>query len=154
MPVVGLEGQYEVSDAGDVRSLDRVVTRKDGRQHRVTGKTLKGWCTPAGHRSVYLAGKVCYVHRVVLTAFVGPCPDGMEGCHNNGNPTDNRLENLRWGTRSENSRDTVRHGRNLNSQKTHCPQGHPYDSANTRVIRSRPNARYCIACNDARHAAA
>lgn len=52
-----------------------------------------------------------YIHRLVLEAYVGPCPKGMEACHKNGNPFDNRLSNLRWDTRSENQRDTVRHGR-------------------------------------------
>jgi hypothetical protein len=51
------------------------------------------------------------VHRVVLEAFVGECPDGMECRHLNSIPTDNRLSNLRWGTRSENSMDRVRAGR-------------------------------------------
>jgi hypothetical protein len=50
------------------------------------------------------------VHRLVLEAFVGPCPAGMEACHNNGVRTDNRLENLRWDTRSANCRDRIRHG--------------------------------------------
>jgi hypothetical protein len=50
-----------------------------------------------------------YVHRLVLVTFVGPCPDGMECCHTNGIRTDNRLENLRWDTPSENNYDLSRH---------------------------------------------
>lgn len=50
------------------------------------------------------------VHRLILEAFVGPCPPGMEACHWNGNPTDNRLENLRWDTPQENTNDKYRHG--------------------------------------------
>ena len=50
------------------------------------------------------------VHRLVLETFVGPCPDGMETCHNNGIHTDNRLENLRWDTHSNNQKDSVKHG--------------------------------------------
>ena len=46
-----------------------------------------------------------YVHRLVLEAFVGPCPPGMEACHNNSNPADNRLSNLRWDTRQANHKD-------------------------------------------------
>lgn len=49
-------------------------------------------------------------HRVVLEAFVGPCPDGMEARHLNGIRTDNRVENLCWGTRKQNMRDRDRHG--------------------------------------------
>ncbi len=50
------------------------------------------------------------VHRLMLLAFVGPCPEGMECCHADGNPSNNRLENLRWGTREDNKKDSKRHG--------------------------------------------
>jgi hypothetical protein len=49
------------------------------------------------------------VHRLVLVAFVGPCPEGHEACHNNGIRHDNRLENLRWGTPAENREDAYKH---------------------------------------------
>lgn len=70
-PIAGYEGHYEVSDHGNVRSLDRVVKTSRGTR-RVQGKT-------------------------------------------------------------------------------HCPQGHPYDKANTKIIPSRPNARYCRACHRERY---
>ena len=54
--------------------------------------------------------KTAYVHAAILTTFIGPCPDGMECLHLNGDKTDNRLCNLRWGTRRENHEDAVRHG--------------------------------------------
>lgn len=57
------------------------------------------------NRRVYLR-----VHRLVLETYVGPCPKGMECRHLNGIRTDNRLENLRWGTRSENIQDSKQHG--------------------------------------------
>lgn len=51
------------------------------------------------------------VHRLVLESFVGPCPDGMECCHfPDRNPTNNRIENLRWDTRTGNASDAVKHG--------------------------------------------
>lgn len=50
------------------------------------------------------------VSRLVLLAFIGSCPEGMQACHNNGNSFDNRLENLRWDTPKENQRDRVKHG--------------------------------------------
>ena len=49
------------------------------------------------------------VHILVLTAFRGPKPQGTEACHNNGNPYDNRIDNLRWDTRSSNAKDRSRH---------------------------------------------
>lgn len=50
------------------------------------------------------------IHRLVLICFVGPCPDGMECLHKDGNPSNNNLDNLRWGTRLENQRDKESHG--------------------------------------------
>lgn len=50
------------------------------------------------------------IHRLVLEAFVGPCPEGMECCHNDGDPTNNRLDNLRWDTRQANVEDSIKHG--------------------------------------------
>ena len=47
---------------------------------------------------------------LVLEAFIGPRPDGMNCCHNNGVPADNRLHNLRWDTQRNNYRDAIRHG--------------------------------------------
>lgn len=59
-------------------------------------------------------------HRLVLEAFVGPCPDGMEACHNNGDRTDNRIENLRWDTAKANQADRKKHGTYL------CGEAVPY----------------------------
>ncbi len=52
-----------------------------------------------------------YVHRLMLEAFVGPCPVGMESCHYDGDRTNNVLSNLRWDTRKANIEDRARHGR-------------------------------------------
>ena len=50
------------------------------------------------------------VHRLVLETFVGPCPEGCEALHNDGDRTNARVDNLRWGTRKENVADSIRHG--------------------------------------------
>ncbi len=54
--------------------------------------------------------KTYKVHTLVLNAFVGPCPEGMECCHNDGDFTNNYVDNLRWDTHQENQRDMVKHG--------------------------------------------
>jgi hypothetical protein len=54
--------------------------------------------------------KLNAVHHLVMLAFEGPCPNGLECRHLNGNPQDNRFENLKWGTRLENIHDAIRHG--------------------------------------------
>ena len=64
-----------------------------------------------GHLSVALGrGNSRCVHELVLLAFVGAKPPKHECRHLNGDPADNRLENLAWGTRSENIKDAVAHG--------------------------------------------
>lgn len=59
-----------------------------------------------------------YIHHLVLNAFVGPCPEGMEACHNNGDSTNNILKNLRWDTKKSNERDKVKHGTRLYGEKS------------------------------------
>lgn len=57
------------------------------------------------------------VARLVLEAFVGPCPEGMECCHGPGGCEDNRPSNLRWDTRQSNIEDIYRFG------EANCPKG-------------------------------
>lgn len=66
--------------------------------------------TPTGYRQVQLGFRNHrYVHRLVLEAFVGPCPDGLECRHLDGNKANNRASNLCWGTRRENCDDKMKH---------------------------------------------
>ena len=51
------------------------------------------------------------VHRLVLDAFVAPCPPGRQCAHADGNPANNRLTNLRWASAAENIADRTAHGR-------------------------------------------
>lgn len=148
-PVVGHEGSYEVSNLGHVRSIDRILTFADGRERRAAGRELKPWANGrTGHLCVGLAGKCRYlVHVLVLEAFIGPRPDGLVACHNNGVATDNRIENLRWDTYGANNDDLVSHGTHVQARKTRCPQGHEYTPANTRLYLYEGTwRRYCRAC--------
>lgn len=104
---------YEVSDLGRVRSIDRVVATTNGQMRRYLGKILRpGTMNKWGHQSVALGkdNSRC-VHDLVLRAFKGPPEAGQEGLHGDGIGSNNRLSNLRWGTRSENNRDITRLGR-------------------------------------------
>ncbi|UCR74409.1 HNH endonuclease [Mycobacterium phage Ritam007] len=149
LPVVGYEGLYEVSDGGRVRSLDRQI-ECDGRGRRyMRGRVLSQSVMPNGYLKVGLPGGNALVHRLVLTAFVGACPDGMEGCHNDGDRSNNRLDNLRWDSRTENNHDAVRHRTNWQSKKTTCPKGHDYDGVFYRPSTRRP-MRYCKTCRNER----
>lgn len=51
-----------------------------------------------------------YMHRVIAEAFHGPCPEGMECRHLDGDSSNNRPSNLAWGTRKSNAKDRVIHG--------------------------------------------
>ncbi len=61
---------------------------------------------------LYSNGKSEYklIHRLVLETFIGPCPEGMETCHNDGNSKNNKLSNLRWDTHKNNEKDKIKHG--------------------------------------------
>lgn len=116
-PVVGFPA-YEVSSHGRVRSLIRLVGKymKPGRILRPGRKMWKG------RRLVALQvalgrGHPKKVHRLVLEAFRGPCPPEMEGCHNDGDPGNNRLSNLRWDTHDANRKDMEIHGTTVNPPK-------------------------------------
>jgi len=149
LPVVGYEGRYEVSDLGRVYAHDREQVTPSGGVYVRPGLIMSTAARSAGYPTVTLCKNGVTrnhtVHVLVLTAFVGPCPDGMEGCHGNDIKTDNRLCNLRWDTQSANADDSVRNGTHNMASKTHCPSGHPYDAENTRITPA--GHRICRACH-------
>lgn len=85
------------------------------------------------------------VHALVLEAFIGPRPSGMVCCHNDGDPLNNSVDNLRWDTQASNILDIVKHGNHLHANKTHCKNGHPFDEANT-YVHPKNGRRQCRAC--------
>lgn len=110
LPVVGHEGEYEVSDEGRVRSLDREIMCAGRYVSRRKGRLLKPGRATAGHLTVSLGkGNSRLVHHLVLEAFVGSCPPGFECRHLNGDEGCNRLTNLKWDTRGNNNRDKKWH---------------------------------------------
>ena len=151
--VVGREGLYEVSDQGRVRSVDRTVHYKDGRTRRLKGRVLKPWKNRKGYLLAALYGegktRTKFVHRIVLEAFVGDRPEGLETLHIDGNPANNHVGNLKWGTSSENALDKVRHGRHHNAIKTHCSRGHELIPGNLRKGDREKGHRSCLACGRA-----
>jgi len=80
--------KYEVSDQGRVRHIKRILSPR----------LFKN-----GYLNVQLPGKQAYVHRLVLSAFIGTIPEGYEVNHLNGNKTDNKLKNLECVTPHQNS---------------------------------------------------
>ncbi len=115
--VPGYEGFYRVSNMGRVMTLSRRLIFRNGRQRgRVIPTKLLVLCPMKdGHLRVSLHKNGVrswgYVHSLVLRTFVGPPPEGMECCHfPDPDPTNNRVENLRWGTYADNRRDAAIQG--------------------------------------------
>ena len=154
-PIPGFEERYEVSSDGRVRSIARVVTCRNGAPKTFKAQEKKQhMCKGYPHVVLYDDAGVRinrYVHVLVCAAFHGPKPtEAHQVRHINGDQTDNRTENLAWGTRSENMIDRVLHGRDLSASRTECCRGHKYDEANTRWAVRTPNGRpirECRACN-------
>lgn len=107
------EGLYQISNYGRVRSL----TRTDSLGRIWKGKIRTAWF-PKGKDKHYPSIMLSKnskktrreLHRLVLEAFVGPCPDGLEGCHQDGDKKNNKLDNLRWDTRQGNFEDNISNG--------------------------------------------
>lgn len=128
------------------------------------GKVLgpRGWVlTPRAHQFGYpqvdiyyrdgdaRVRRTCLIHHLVLEAFVGPRPQGCECRHLDGNPTNNILTNLVWGTHVENMRDRARHGTHDKARRTHCPRRHPLAVPNLQPSELARGRRNCLACNRA-----
>jgi hypothetical protein len=108
-PVPGFPG-YEASSIGRVRSWLRLngFSRPPSEPRVLSAAVRGGYLSVvlrSGRRRVNMP-----VHRAVLLTFVGPCPEGMEGCHNDGSRFNNEASNLRWDTRRGNFADRDRHG--------------------------------------------
>lgn len=155
-PVIGYEGLYEVSSLGRVKSLARTVHRSNGIPQRIPEKYLRLTVPPIGHVvvSLYKLGgglkgsRKHQVHRLVLESFVGPCPEGMQALHWNDTYGDNRLENLRWGTSTENSEDLVRNGKHGMKSKIRCKRGHLLQMPNLKAkIFEDKGWRACKVCH-------
>lgn len=148
LPIAGFEDRYEVSDRGRVKSLARWT-------HRLNrwGSVNRWWMKEKILASVralatgkYRTGALAYsrvglvdseakttqysVHRLVLSAFIGPCPTGYEGAHEDGDTANNTLINLSWKTSKENSADRIRHG-----TQTHKPSWRKLTFADAQRIR-------------------
>lgn len=144
-PVVGWESKYLVSSLGRIYSIPR---------HKVRGGVLSPTTTAKGYLRCCLPGDAgvsrnLSVHRLVAVAFLGEPKEGQEVRHLNGDPADNRVENLAWGTHAENVADSVLHGSHPEARKTRCPLGHPYDDENTAF--DQRDHRICRACRRAHH---
>ncbi len=129
--IKGYEGLYKVSNFGRIKSLARKLTLKLvgsrwGKSYvriRTVQEIIRKQQEHRGHWMITLSEngkrKGFSTHRLVLDAFVGPCPEGMECCHNDGNGLNNHVDNLRWDTAKANGQDRIKHGTS-NAGSTHA----------------------------------
>lgn len=122
LDVVGYEGLYMVSDHGRVRSLDRTKRHWRGGTLIHRGRILKFGVDTDGYLHVGLVKDMRQttrkVHQLVLAAFVGPMPAGLQVAHGDGCRKSNALSNLRYTTAKGNANDRVRHGRQTRGEAT------------------------------------
>ena len=106
--VKNYEGIYEVSNLGNVRSVERTITLPNGFDRTYKTKRLKPVINNRGYAQVFLYKKGVYkhelIHRLVYQAFKGELEDGLVIDHKNENQSNNKLENLQQITQGENIR--------------------------------------------------
>ena len=124
--IEGYDGEYQVSNLGRIKSFKM----KFGKQPTETIMMLQP--EQSGYMRVCLVKnkkpKCVPVHRIVAEAFIPNTENKPVIDHINGNRTDNRVENLRWCTHSENSQNTKYGSARWNSIKVKDNQGHVFDS--------------------------
>ncbi|MFY7922454.1 MAG: NUMOD4 motif-containing HNH endonuclease [Gemmatimonas sp.] len=115
---VGFGERYAVSNYGRVHSFPKTM-KPDHRKAawQSPHRKINGKIAPCGHRRIGLRAEgnrsptMRFIHALVMGAFVGPRPVGMQIRHLDGDPLNNRLDNLAYGTAKENSADRDLHGR-------------------------------------------
>jgi len=146
--IIGLEGLYQISNHGNMRSLGRQVPKWNGFRFS-PGKNLR-----QVKRGEYLSisaskngvAHQLYVHRLVGLHFV-PNPDNKPQIgHNDGNKTNNYFENLRWETQQENIEHAIKTGLiNQNGVNNHQSKLSELDISNIKQLLATGKTHQSIA---------
>jgi hypothetical protein len=115
-PIPGYEDLYIISSQGIVKSQPRLVYYGDHRSYRFEPQKIKKQTLTGNKKYVratltnkYGITKHVAIHRLLAWAFIGPQDQGIEVRHINGDGLDNRVENIIYGTKSDNMRDAITH---------------------------------------------
>lgn len=155
-PISGYESLYEVSNYGRVRSLDHVTHQRNFKgnmkEMHYKGNLLKFDHGKVGHCRVTLCRqnktKRYLVHRLVLAAFGDiRSEERCYGCHNDGNPLNNYIDNLRWDTQAGNMADKKKHSTWQGGENN---SSNILTDANVRAIKNMLMLRYISRCAIAR----
>lgn len=99
------KGLYQISDCGQIRKRKQYKNK----EYRLLKPSYsKGYLIISLYKNNQRQTKS--IHRLLLETFVSFCPENMECRHLDGNRQNNKLSNLKWGTRSENVQDSIQHG--------------------------------------------
>lgn len=110
--IAGFEGYYQVSNLGRVRSLDRLIKRKNG-HHKRKGKILAQSSDKKGYKRLQLhknGMKSHKVHRLVASAFIESYCQNLQINHIDGDKSNNNLCNLEWVTPEQNTKHALKTG--------------------------------------------
>lgn len=112
--VIGWETDYQVSNFGNVRSIDKIIIKNNGSTYNRIGKILKPGIQSKGYKNVVFSrvGKFYQqkVHRLVGINFIDNPENKPQINHIDGNPSNNNVDNLEWATASENISHAYRIG--------------------------------------------
>lgn len=140
--IIGWPG-YEISSLGNVRSYRSINGRGP---LKTTPRLLKSCKSTYGYLQshLYRDGRMFtrLTHTLVCEAFYGKRKQGMQCRHLNGDKTDNRLNNLRYGTSKENEADKIAHGRTNRGTRQHCSK---LTEADVLAIRADTRVQHKIA---------
>jgi hypothetical protein len=135
--VVNYEDTYMVSSYGAMKSKERIIKRKNNanylqKESIISGTEYHGYIKTTLRKNGIKKDK--FIHCLIAESFLGIKPNGMEVCHNDGNRKNNRLDNLRYGTRSDNVRDAIKHGTHFTPFRTKGTE-RSYAKLNDEIVR-------------------